>query len=115
MITLARGGTLLHGRASPVPCSTVGVAWAAAVAVVVAAVVVVAAAAVAAAEKESYLGQLFLGKSPAWLGISSEATAVWTGRACHPCLLLLLLLPSPFQTCDRPPDPSRALTEAPSD
>ena len=48
MITLARGGTLLHGRASPVPCSTVGVAWATAVAVVVAAVVVVAAAAVAA-------------------------------------------------------------------
>ena len=58
MITLARGGTLPHGQVSPVPCSTVGVAWAAAVVAVVAAVVVVvAAAAVAADEKESYLGQ----------------------------------------------------------
>ena len=59
MITLARGGTLPHGQVSPVPCSTVGVAWAAVVVVVVAAVVVVVvvAAAVAAAEKESYLGQ----------------------------------------------------------
>ena len=56
MITLARGGTLLHGLVSLVPCSTVGVAWAAAVVVVVAAVAVVAAA-VAAAEKVSYLGQ----------------------------------------------------------
>ena len=57
MITLARGGTLLHGQVSLVPCSTVGVAWAAAVVVVVAAVVAVVAAAVAAAEKVSYLGQ----------------------------------------------------------
>ena len=57
MITLARGGTLLHGRGSPDPCSTVGVASAAVAAVVVAAVAAVVAAAVAVAEKESYLGQ----------------------------------------------------------
>ena len=54
---MARGGTLLHGRGSPVPCSTVGVVSAAVAAVVVAAVAAVVAAAVAVAEKESYLGQ----------------------------------------------------------
>ena len=57
MITLARGGTLLHGRGSPDPCSTVGVVSAAVAAVVVAAVAAVVAAAVAVAEKESYLGE----------------------------------------------------------
>ena len=111
IVTLARGGTLPRGRALSPPCCAAGAELAAAVVAAAAAV-----AAVAAAENERTLIQnlrSLSGQSPAWQGISSEATAVWTGQACRPSLLPLLLPPSPSRTCGHPPDPSQALTEAP--